>query len=321
MKMEYAAQILRGWPADGSLERAELIAAGSTLVNGDLVEVQPDGTVAKTSLTNTRKAGLVLRGNGDSSSAKNVTGIFQTPTPTLSVSAISAWVSPGFTTVTTTTAHNYDVGDFVTIAGVTTSAVNGNYVVESITDTTNFVILIATTPGAITLGSPTVYANKSIATNGGALTLWGNYIVKTTNYNTSATYVPGSGITASNGKYSLANTAASGALVPTAFAFSSTLYLPNTVQVTFGAPHGLSTGNTVVIAGVTSSIIPAGYNGTFTITVNGPTTFTYYLSGTTPGTVSVAGTATAAKDPEMGYVLRVQGTTATETAHLTIVVY
>lgn len=68
MKMEYAAQVLRGWPYDGSLDRYEPIKTGSTLVNGDWVEKQADNTVDKTSATTNASVGLVIRGNGDSGS-------------------------------------------------------------------------------------------------------------------------------------------------------------------------------------------------------------------------------------------------------------
>ncbi len=69
MKMEYNVRVLRGWPYDGSLERVEPIKAGVTLVNGDWVEKQTDNTIDKVGATKTNKAGLVISGNGDSSSA------------------------------------------------------------------------------------------------------------------------------------------------------------------------------------------------------------------------------------------------------------
>ena len=68
MKMEYNAQILRGWPYEGALDRAEPIKAGVTLVNGDWVQKQADNTIDKVSATKTANAGLVIRGNGDSTS-------------------------------------------------------------------------------------------------------------------------------------------------------------------------------------------------------------------------------------------------------------
>lgn len=71
MLMEWTAEILRGWPAEGARERAETIKTGSTLVNGDIVEPQVDGTVDKVGATASKRVGLVVRGNGDSASASN----------------------------------------------------------------------------------------------------------------------------------------------------------------------------------------------------------------------------------------------------------
>jgi len=71
MKMERTAEIVRGWPYDGAMDLAETIKAASTLVNGDWVEKQSDGTVALTSATGTNQAGLVITGNGDSGSSAN----------------------------------------------------------------------------------------------------------------------------------------------------------------------------------------------------------------------------------------------------------
>jgi len=66
--MEYTAQILRGWPYEGALDRAETIKTGVSLVNGDWVQKQSDGTIDKVSSTKTANAGLVIRGNTDSTS-------------------------------------------------------------------------------------------------------------------------------------------------------------------------------------------------------------------------------------------------------------
>ena len=72
MKMEYTAEVLRGWPADGAMDRNETIKAGVTLSNGDVVEMQSDGTVDKVGTgASSNKVGLVIRGNGDSTSSVN----------------------------------------------------------------------------------------------------------------------------------------------------------------------------------------------------------------------------------------------------------
>ncbi|CAB4155375.1 hypothetical protein UFOVP671_3 [uncultured Caudovirales phage] len=60
-----------------------------------------------------------------------------------------------------------------------------------------------------------------------------------------------------------------------------------TATATMSVAHNLKTGMSVTIAGCT----PAGYNGTYIITVTGATTFTYTLSGAL-GVVTVLGTAT-----------------------------
>lgn len=67
MKMEYNVNITRGWPMDGALERNEVIASGQTLSNGDWVTKNSDNTVSLSGAS-AAQAGLVVRGNGDSSS-------------------------------------------------------------------------------------------------------------------------------------------------------------------------------------------------------------------------------------------------------------
>ena len=69
------AEIIRGWPYDGSLDRYETIKSGSTLSNGDWVQKHNDipNSVDKVGSTNTvansAATGLVVVGNGDSGSA------------------------------------------------------------------------------------------------------------------------------------------------------------------------------------------------------------------------------------------------------------
>lgn len=70
MLMESRAVITRGWPADGSRERVEPIAASTTLVNGDFVTKDASGNLIKTTGI-TRACGLVVRGNGDSAACAN----------------------------------------------------------------------------------------------------------------------------------------------------------------------------------------------------------------------------------------------------------
>lgn len=69
MKMEFAFEVIRGYPQDGSLDRVEPIKAGSTLKNGDVVAKQTDGTVDLSGASASNKVGVIVQGNGDSSSA------------------------------------------------------------------------------------------------------------------------------------------------------------------------------------------------------------------------------------------------------------
>ncbi len=69
MKMEYAFEVIRGYPQDGALDRVEPIKAGVTLKNGDVVAKQTDGTVDLAGDTASNKVGVVVQGNGDSASA------------------------------------------------------------------------------------------------------------------------------------------------------------------------------------------------------------------------------------------------------------
>jgi hypothetical protein len=71
MLMERVAEVIRGWPYDGSLDMSETITTGATLRNGDWVTKQADGTVNKTGASGSALAGLVIEGNGDASSAAN----------------------------------------------------------------------------------------------------------------------------------------------------------------------------------------------------------------------------------------------------------
>ena len=61
-----------------------------------------------------------------------------------------------------------------------------------------------------------------------------------------------------------------------------------TATLTTAVAHGLVTGNTVTVAGA----IPAEYNGTYRITVTGPTTFTYTMATAPSGDASTVGTYT-----------------------------
>jgi hypothetical protein len=64
-------------------------------------------------------------------------------------------------------------------------------------------------------------------------------------------------------------------------------YVTTTATLTTAVTHGLSTGNIVTVSGAT----PSAYNGTYTITVTGGTTFTYVM-GSNPGANATGGSYT-----------------------------
>jgi hypothetical protein len=61
-----------------------------------------------------------------------------------------------------------------------------------------------------------------------------------------------------------------------------------TATVTTAAPHGLATGNKITVAGAS----PAQYNGTFTITRTGASTFTYVMATAPASDATTVGTYT-----------------------------
>lgn len=78
MLMTYQAEVIRGWPYDGSLDLSEPIKATVTLSNGDWVVKQADGTVDKVPTAagaiSNQAVGLVISGNGDAA-VTSVNGI------------------------------------------------------------------------------------------------------------------------------------------------------------------------------------------------------------------------------------------------------
>ena len=201
---EYSAQILRGWPDGGARERTELVQQGASLVNGDVVAVQSDGTVNKVTTGSNRNVGLVIRGNGDSASSANANGVFMQPQPAKAI-ASATW-SGGVLSLTITAGHNYVVGNTVTIAGNSSDtnsvALNGSYIITGITSATVFTVALAANPGTITIGTSTSQLTSTANNSGKAVVLWGNYIVATSNY-AAGSWAPGTFVTGTSGQFAV----------------------------------------------------------------------------------------------------------------------
>lgn len=198
--MEYQAEILRGWPADGARERTEIVTQGALLVNGDVVCKQADGTVNKVGSTKSKRVGLVIRGNGDSGSAANAMGRYTTPQATASITA--TWAG-GLLTVTHT-AHGFATGNSVTIAATAGSGTfanyNGTWTIK-VVDANTYTIQIATNSGTITTGTAQL---TGVSNSGKAVVLWGNYIARVSNF-AAGSWAPGVAVTAQNGKFAVAS--------------------------------------------------------------------------------------------------------------------
>ena len=82
--------------------------------------------------------------------------------------------------------------------------------------------------------------------------------------------------------------------VPTE-SITSITYSGTTATVTTASPHGYSTGQQVQIAGAA----PWQYDGVFSITVTGPSTFTYTMAGTPASIASGSMTATISPAPSL----------------------
>lgn len=65
--------------------------------------------------------------------------------------------------------------------------------------------------------------------------------------------------------------------------------------MTITANNALAPGQLVTIAGITGNLVPAGYNGTFTVLTATATSFTYALA-TNPGTATLSNATAAGKE-------------------------
>lgn len=161
------------------------------------------------------------------------------------------------TTATVTTALNHGLvtGDLVTIQNVMPDQYNVFNVAITVTDATHFTY---TMPVAPTTAAITVgdYATVKAAE---VPTFWREIPV------TAATVA--------------------------ARVIASITNSTTTATLTTSTAHGLASGDVIVVTGAT----PANYNGTYTITVTGTTTFTYVMATAPGGSASVVGTYSVVK--------------------------
>lgn len=158
-------------------------------------------------------------------------------------------------TVTTSAPHGQTTGDLVTVQNAAPDQYNATNAAIAVLTATTFTYVMAVAP-TINAASPGAFTSVKAAE---VPTLWRETAV------TAATVA--------------------------ARAISSITFSTTTATLTTATPHGLTTGDTVVVTGAT----PAQYNGTYVINVTTTTSFTYSMA-TAPGTnASVVGVYSVVK--------------------------
>ncbi len=186
-------------------------------------------------------------------------------------------------TATTASPHGFAVGQVVLVSGLVPAGYNGTVTISSIPSTTQFSYALTSNPGASTVPGQA----KAISTGSAPR----NPRVATAILNAAVAIVDGDTVGATTRK---------------------TAYDPANqwVSIVTSAPHGLSAGQQVVIAGVS----PAAYNGTFKVLSSGlyttqPYQFRYSMAAD-PGNYVSGGTANRVKGTELSSLTWAGGTTS-----------
>jgi hypothetical protein len=237
-----------------------------------------------------------------STNARVVTVTLTTTTATVTDATPATPVS-GYVQYTTSSAHNFSTGQYVTISGSSVSGYNGTYLIYSTPTTTTFAVANSTT------GSETWSSGQAIA---------GVAPVTGTAVNVQDTF-----LAAANGNFLIESGGGTGSFTYLGRAQNKTtvtdildpnksaIYVANLytnakiggaptfsvsgsdlkVTVTTTVPHGLSIGNTIAVTGVTGTNPP---NGSYRVaTVSTPTTFVYYADPTEGNPASLTTTNAA----------------------------
>ena len=243
-----------------------------------------------------------------------VVSILTTSTGVKTISSITYVNSTA--TLTTATAHGLTTGAYVSISGTTPAAYSGVFKIIVIS-TTAFTYTLVTAPG----GNATVvgtYLNqastpvntlmnytKNVSYNlfGAAGTdIWDTKPNPATKVFTGITSDKLQSVNLSNtaGHFLVACNGVDPVMIydgsawfyvattTTAATISTITHVGAVATLTTATAHGLITNNRVTISGATAS----DYNGTYVITVTGPTTFTYTMATTPAADATVVGTYT-----------------------------
>lgn len=240
-----------------------------------------------------------------------------TLTTTTGVQTISSITYAGLVaTLTTASAHGLATGQYVSITGTTPAAYSGVFeitVTGSTTFTYNLTTVVtgnATVVGVYAIGLTTAVNTVMNYTENVGYEIFGAAGTKIYDVKNNPAVEVFSGIT--NDKFQFVNltnqaghflVACNGvdptmvydgtrwffiATTETAQTISTITHVGAVATLTTASPHGLITGNRVVISGATSS----EYNGTYVITKTGASTFTYTMASTPAANATVVGAYT-----------------------------
>lgn len=218
---------------------------------------------------------------------------FPTFTPSAGNYKVTAASGNG-TTVTYTSQNELAAGDVVNITGLTASAYNLSSATVASADKLKFTVTNAASAGEITgqWYGKVELANALSAADGAGL---GYIVVPNVVGLTTALALDA----LKDAGYEAANITTSAAVTP---AISNVALTSNVATITANA-HGYAVGQSVVIAGLTNTVL----NGTYTITAVTTNTFTY--AKTNDNIASVADTGTAKVASKAGTV-KTQSTAA-----------
>ena len=220
-------------------------------------------------------------------------------------------------TLTTTTAHGLTTGAYVDITGTTPAAYSGVFKITVMSPTTFTYTTVATPSGNATVVG--TYLNQATTpinslmnyTRSSGYSLFAAAGTDIWDAKPNPAVKVYSGITSDKFQsVNFTNQAGTHFLVAcngidptlvydgvewfkmattsTAQTISSITHVGNVATLTTSSAHGLITGNRVTISGA----VATDYNGTYVITVTGPTTFTYTMATTPAANATVVGSYT-----------------------------
>lgn len=218
-------------------------------------------------------------------------------------------------TVTTTAIHGMATGNVITVSGASPTTYNGSFTITFVSPTSfSYTMLSNPATSATVVGSYIITKNNASIVHSG---VFATYTTAVPHNLSSGNAVQISGATTGeyNGIFAVVVTGTNvftyqmaTAPAADATAVGTFLEIPITDATTIGSyaivqrivsisdsgltatvttftPHGLFTGNQVIMSGTT----PSAYNGSFNIVVMGPNTFTYKLAETPGSSPTVIG--------------------------------